>query len=52
MRQRWSKSARGNRSDGMEDLPDAWTDSRGRGEKERTPKKDKKGQKSEIVGLK
>ena len=53
MRQRWSKSARGNRSDGMEDLPDAWTDSRGRGEKERTPKKAKKAKnKSEIVGLK
>ena len=46
------QSARGNRSDGMEYLPDGLRDSRGRGEKEGTPKKGKKGQKSEIVGLK
>ena len=46
------QSARGNRSDGMEYLPDGLRDSRGRGEKEGTPKKGKKGQKSEIIGLK
>ena len=55
MRQRWSKLTRGNRSDGMEDLPDGLRDSRRRGEKEGIPKGGKgakKGQKSKIVGLK
>ena len=34
--------------DAIEDIPDAWTDSRGRGEKERTPKRAKKGKKAKL----
>ena len=51
MRQRWSKLTRGNRSDGMEDLPDGLRDSRGKGEKEGIPKgakRAKKGKKAKL----
>ena len=32
-------------SDAIEDIPDAWTDSRGRGENKRTPKRPKRPKK-------